>query len=293
MEDRIAERGDARGVSLAAFGAIAAISAAWWALALWPAGANAPEWLARTRAACFGAARGGLPDAGGWILLVGEPAGMAAMLWLMYGRALRDDVRWVRARPVARAVTGLFVAAMLLIVGLTGERVVRAWARFGPPPAATQGAVRLALSAPNVPLVDQYGRLVSIADLSKTVIVTFAYGHCTTVCPLTVAALREARNARRMQMPLVVVTVDPWRDTPDRLPTIARSWSLSADDLVLSGSVADVTRVLDAFGIGRRRDDVNGEVEHAASALLVRPGGRVTWRIDGPPTAFASLLTLN
>ena len=42
------------GLALLTLVAIIAITAAWWALALWPVGASAPEWLARTRSACFG-----------------------------------------------------------------------------------------------------------------------------------------------------------------------------------------------------------------------------------------------
>ena len=293
MEDRLAADRERRGIALIALGVIGAITAAWWALALWPLDAGAPDGLARTRAACFGAARGGWPDAGGWILLIGEPLGMAAMLWSMYGRALHEDVRWVRARPVARAVAGMLLIGMVLVVGVTGARAAHSWTIATPAASTFRRPVRTSLMAPAIALVDQAGREVSLADLSKSVVVTFAYGHCTTVCPLTVAALREARREQRRDMAIVVVTVDPWRDTPDRLPSIARSWNLRPDDLVLSGTVANVSRVLDALGVGRRRNETNGDVDHVATAMLMRPGGRVAWRIDGPPAVFASLLTVD
>jgi hypothetical protein len=62
--------------AVSALVAIVAVTAAWWALALWPVGGSAPDWLLRTREVCFGATADTLPDAGGWILLVGQPAGM-------------------------------------------------------------------------------------------------------------------------------------------------------------------------------------------------------------------------
>ena len=293
MEDRLAVSRETRGVSLFGLAAIGAITAAWWTLALWPSGAAQPEWLARTRAACFGASRGGFPDAGGWVLLAGEPLGMAAMLWLMYGGALREDVRWIRTRPILRAVAAMLVATIVLVVGGTGVRAVRAWSSPPPSTRAIGRPVSTTLVVPTIALVDQNGRPVSLSGLAMPVVVTFAYGHCTTVCPVTVAALREARRARRSDRAIVVVTVDPWRDTPDRLSAIARSWSLGTDDFFLSGSVDDVSRLLDALGVGRRRNETNGEVDHAATAMLVRPGGRVAWRIDGPPAAFGALLTMN
>jgi hypothetical protein len=39
-----------------------------------------------TRAVCFGAARDELPNAGGWVLLVGQPLGMLGILLTAWGR---------------------------------------------------------------------------------------------------------------------------------------------------------------------------------------------------------------
>src|SRR3990172_6306176 len=51
--------------ALGALGFILAVTAAWWALALWPLPDAAPAWLVRTRAVCFGALRDTLPSAAG------------------------------------------------------------------------------------------------------------------------------------------------------------------------------------------------------------------------------------
>ena len=48
-------------------GAILATTAAWWALALWPADGRTPEWVLRTRDVCFGADAESLPAPGGWL----------------------------------------------------------------------------------------------------------------------------------------------------------------------------------------------------------------------------------
>ncbi len=94
MEDRLARaRAERHGLALTAFAAILVITAAWWALAFYPAGASDPEWLARTRSACFGSANGGLPDAGGWLLLIGEPIGMVGVLFAVWGREVRRDMK--------------------------------------------------------------------------------------------------------------------------------------------------------------------------------------------------------
>ena len=263
---------------------ILVITAAWWALALWPAGASEPEWLLRTRAACFGSMAGGLPDAGGWVLLVGEPVGMLGVLVVVWGQALRRDVARVRAvRRWWLPAGGLAVASVVLVASL-GVRATLVWARGQP--AGTRGpgvATALDFSPPATALVDQHGARASLAELGgRPALLTVAFGHCATVCPTVVSDLARARRtARRADVQLVVVTLDPWRDTPDRLTAVAAHWDLAAGDRVLSGSVADVEHVLDTLGIGRRRNETTGDIEHGGTVMLVNSRGRIAWRIDG------------
>ena len=293
MENRLkALQVDRRGGALIALAAILAITAAWWALALWPVGTAEPEWLVRTRTACFGSRRGGLPDAGGWILLVGEPLGMLGMLVAIWGRSLQHDVRWLRKRwtrtIIATSVAGAFVIAMTLL----GVRTARAWAGMRAVAIGGNGvAHRVNRRAPAIALVDQTGARMSLADLpGAPVLVTVAYGHCATVCPSIINDLHAARRTLgRSDVPLVVVTLDPWRDTPERLPTLARHWQLQPGDRVLSGSGADVSVVLDELGIGRRRNDITGDVEHATTVLILDRGS-IAWRVDGGALAVGELL---
>ena len=287
MEDRVARGHPPAERTSAAFVAlllVLAITAAWWALALWPAGATEPEWLSRTRAACFGATAGGLPDAGGWILLIGEPIGMIGVLWVVWGRALRSDLE--RAWAVRRwrlAALGVAVATLVGAASLS-VRVARAWAQRQPAVVRGPGVpTRLDFSPPAAALVDQYGARVSLADLGgRPALLTVAFGHCATVCPTIVSDLSRARRtAGRADVQLVVLTLDPWRDTPDRLSSLGAHWDLGVGDRVLSGSVANVEQVLDSLGIGRRRNETTGDIEHGGTVLLVNSRGRVEWRIDG------------
>lgn len=294
MEDRIAPRRAERpGAALFGLVAILAISLAWWALALWPVGSVEPEWLARTRAACFGSSNGGLPGASGWILLIGEPFGMLGMLILGWGRSLRHDIALVRASVGYRAAAMGVAAAMVAVTAALGVHVVRA-AEIAPrtPDVSLDAARRLDTAAPLMSLVDQRGRATSLANFrGHPLLVTFAYGHCTTVCPATVNALRAARRAaRRPDVPLVVITLDPWRDTPDRLPTMAEQWGLAANDRVLSGSVADVERMLDGFGVARQRDETTGEIAHVNAVFVVDASGRLAWSLSAGAEQLPDLL---
>jgi len=296
VEDRVeAEHTERPGAALTALAVVLAITAAWWALALWPVGADEPEWLVRTRGACFGSHRGGLPDAGGWILLVGEPLGMLFMLAAIWGRSLRRDFRGIAARPYWRMAVAVVLGVPLVTTALLGVRAVRVWASSGASAVNLRNAsapLHVDRAAPVVALVDQYGRRMSFADFrGQTTLLTFAYGHCSVVCPSIVNDIRAARRtANRPDVPLLIITLDPWRDTPDRLPALAQHWGLGPRDRMLSGSLAEVEVTLDSLGIGRRRNDVTGDIDHATTTLILDNRGRIAWRIDGTAFGVADLL---
>lgn len=275
-----------RGLAAIALVAIIAITIAWWTLALYPAGPAAPAWLARTQAACFGTTSNGLPSAAGWLVLIGEPLGMVALLLVVWRDALRDDLRWLLQRGwgrIACTVTALVVAAGIAIAV---QRVRAALGLAGEPFDPQGGFIALehpGTMAPPINLVDQDGRRFDLAQARGTrVMVTFAFAHCADVCPTVVQDLRAARrDAGAADVPLVVVTLDPWRDVPARLPHMAAQWNLEAGDRVLSGTVDEVTRALDAWGIARSRDTTTGEVGHATVAVLVDEEGRIAARVTG------------
>ena len=272
------------GLALIALAAILVITAAWWALALWPASAALPEWVSRTRAACFGAQPNGLPDAAGWILLVGEPLGMIGVLVAVWSRELVSDLNRLCARPGWRLVGSSLAIVVIASLGIFGVKVARAYATSRSSIVTGPSVLtRPRIEVPSNALVDQSGRRVSFAEFrGQPVLLTFAFGHCTTVCPTLVTDLLAARRtARRQDVRLVVVTIDPWRDTADRLPSLAAHWDLAPGDHILSGSVAEVEATLAMLGIGLTRDEMTGAVEHGATVMFVDARGKVAWRLDG------------
>ena len=204
MEDRLTPpRASRPGAPSIALLLIVLITAAWWALALWPVGQLEPAWLARTRAACFGAVPGGLPDAGGWILLIGEPIGMLGVLLAVWGRELWRDLRRLgEDRRWRIAGTGM---AVLIVAGFAAAsaRVARAMSPGPAQRAAVPGTPsQQDQDASAIVLTDQFGARTSLAGLnSEAVLVTFAFGHCATVCPTLVHDLLAAR-ARTEDIPL-------------------------------------------------------------------------------------------
>ena len=295
-DGRVRELFPGRGAAAVTLALIVAITIGWWALALYPVGMEAPTWVLRTRAACFGASGSGLPSAGGWVLLVGEPLGMVGVLVAVWGRALRDDLSWLARRWWGKGAMAIGALAVMAGSVAAAERVTGALSLMRgdvfAPRAAAAPIARLDVAAPALVLIDQRGDRFDLASWrGRPVIVTFAFAHCADICPTLVHQLREARShATRDTVPIVVVTLDPWRDVPARLPHIAQQWALSASDRLLSGSVDEVSAVLDGWGVGRSRDGATGDINHAAVAFLVNADGRLAARLDGDLDRMRELL---
>jgi protein SCO1/2 len=285
-------RGQGR-IALLALYVILLTTVSWWALALWPA-PEAPAWLARTRALCFGSTPDGLPDAGGWILLVGQPLGMIAVLLVVWGSEVGSALA-----ALGRQLAGRVLLASTAVVLLTGATLAASRVRtadvgseaFDP---VGGGAVltRINDPAPALALIDQQGDTLSLGEFQgRPVLVTFAYAHCQTVCPVVVHEALEAQRATATQhTAVVIVTLDPWRDTPARLPSIADGWGLGDDAYVLSGDIEAVERVLSRWRIPRVRNEASGDLSHPAIVYVVSPAGRLSYALPGGVAALTEAI---
>jgi cytochrome oxidase Cu insertion factor (SCO1/SenC/PrrC family) len=95
----------------------------------------------------------------------------------------------------------------------------------------------------------------------------------------------------RAQPAVLIVTLDPWRDTPSRLPSLAESWQLPAGEaFVLSGAVEQVESVLNAWNIPRTRNESTGDVTHPSLVYVVDKNGRIAFASTGGSEHLAALL---
>jgi cytochrome oxidase Cu insertion factor (SCO1/SenC/PrrC family) len=293
-------------MTLVALACLAAISAGWWALALWPAPDGAPEWLERARWVCFNARPEALPDASGWLLLVGQPIGMLGVLVAGWGTQLRRELGACAARPAGRLALAVAAGMLVLGLGAAGARVAGV-SRSAPSLLAADELPpdtypRVDRDAPELGLVAQSGERIGLARLrGRPALVTFAFAHCESVCPLvvheTLAAQRrlreraEAGGVAPERVPrVVVVTLDPWRDTPSRLPHLARAWGLGDEDFALSGGVEEVNSLLDRWGVARVRDTATGDVTHPPLVYVLDPEGRIAFAATGSSATLVALV---
>jgi protein SCO1/2 len=292
-------------VALLALGCLALITAGWWALALWPAGDTPPAWLERARGGCFNAGGDGLPDASGWLLLVGQPLGMLAVLMAVWGDQVRGGLRSALRSASGRVAVGSLAA--LLAAGLVASAARVLDAKLAGEDALAREVVpptypRLDRPAPALALVDQQGESFGLDALrGRPALVTFAFGNCETVCPAVVkqvvAAQQQMRDrASRGEISsgavprLVIVSLDPWRDTPGRLGHLVSHWGLGDDAHVLTGTVDEVESVLDAWNVARRRDPDTGDVTHPSLVYVLDAQARLVYATRGETEAVVELL---
>jgi cytochrome oxidase Cu insertion factor (SCO1/SenC/PrrC family) len=101
--------------------------------------------------------------------------------------------------------------------------------------------------------------------------------------------LRESADPARVPR-VVVVTLDPWRDTPSRLPALAKSYALGEDAFVLSGAVPEVEALLDRWNVARGRDTRTGEIAHPPLVYVLDADGRIAYAASGGSDVLVELL---
>jgi protein SCO1 len=120
-------------------------------------------------------------------------------------------------------------------------------------PAPAPSAAKVVLRAE--PLVDTSGKRVGLAkDVigNRIAVVNFIYTNCTTVCPVSSATFQQLQGklgaALGKEVVLVSISVDPLRDTPERLRDFSGRYEARAGWTWLTGAKPDVDAVLKGFG---------------------------------------------
>jgi protein SCO1/2 len=143
-----------------------------------------------------------------------------------------------------------------LIIGSTVAPAARAHDTAHQHHAAAAPAPRAAkVVLSGAPLVDASGKRLRLAqDVigERIAVVNFIYTTCTTVCPVASATFQQLQRrlagALGKEVVLVSVSIDPLRDTPDRLGEYAARYEAGDGWVWLTGAKADVDNVLKGFG---------------------------------------------
>jgi len=123
------------------------------------------------------------------------------------------------------------------------------------------------------------GERVSLHDFrGKLVLLYFGYTHCPGICPTTLANVAQVLHrlgARANQVQLLMISVDPERDTPDKLAAYVPHFHPSF--IGLTGSTEEIAAVAPLFGIYYEKQegtiDTGYLVNHSPTLMVVDQQG--------------------
>jgi protein SCO1 len=126
-------------------------------------------------------------------------------------------------------------------------------------------------------------------ERGKVVALFFGYTSCPDICPTMMAELKQALEklgSKADQVQVLFVTVDPQRDTPERVQEYVNHFNPKF--IGLSGSEADLAKVWNDYGVFRQTVDgasaAGYVVDHTARVTLIDQQGnlRVSLGFDTP-----------
>ena len=129
------------------------------------------------------------------------------------------------------------------------------------------------------------GQTVSFSSFrGKPLILTLAYTHCGTACPVTLSRLKileGAINEAHSSAQIAIVSMDPARDTVEQLKSYRASKQLGERWHLLRAPDKDVRSLSVLVGVSYRKDEPQGEIMHSNKLLLLDADGRIVTAIDG------------
>jgi protein SCO1/2 len=186
------------------------------------------------------------------------------------------------------------VALAALLVLAAGTLVILAMRES--PKGAAGTLLASAIGGP-FQLVDQNGKPFGDSDLrGKWHLVFFGYTNCPDTCPTTLNELSLALDrlgSERDAVGIVLISVDPERDTPEVLKSYVESFD--APITALTGTADEVAQAAKAYRVyyaKHPRADGGYDMDHSAVIYVMDPEGRLTatFTPDTPADAIAQRL---
>lgn len=148
-------------------------------------------------------------------------------------------------------------------------------------------------------LVDQNGQPRDQGVLKgKWTVVYFGYTYCPDACPTMLAALAEAQKTlgpKARDFQVVLISVDPERDTPKLLKTYLDNSAFPTGAVGLTGTPEQIAAAAKAYRVYFKKvpDGDSYVVDHASIAYLMDPKGEFSRPIGGgtSPDDIANIVT--
>ncbi len=128
-------------------------------------------------------------------------------------------------------------------------------------------------------LIDHHGSPFTREDLiDQWTLIFFGFTHCPDICPTTMAELAELKaqlvGTEASDARVVMLSVDPARDTPERLAQYAQYFH--SDFIGVTGDFTDILSFAQRLNAPFRKvsePDGAYQMEHSANVMLMNPRG--------------------
>jgi len=185
-------------------------------------------------------------------------------------------------------VLGLALATVLLFAAVVVQILSQ--------PYAFQGSViDPPKRAPDIVLTTHTGKPFRLSDQTgKAVVLFFGYTSCPDVCPTTLYTLKRVHaqlTTQADQVRFVLITVDPDRDTMERMAVYVPNFEPSF--IGLTGTLSELEPVWKSYGVYRAKQAggtaLGYLVDHSSRIYVIDTHGnlRVTYTHDTPPEHIA------
>ena len=184
----------------------------------------------------------------------------------------------------------ILVAIVALILGLTVNRVLTDRGTGDQAALLDAGIILLPKSRtlPDLKMLDQDGQPVVVNELKgKWTLLFFGYTFCPDICPTTLAQLRQIKSelpkATVDKLRIVLISVDPNRDTPQQLKQYLGYFDKAF--IGLNAPVQDIQKLANAVSIPFIPADTskpNYTVDHSGNLALLGPDGTQRGFIRAP-----------
>jgi protein SCO1 len=177
-------------------------------------------------------------------------------------------LRWIRFVSFVMVAFAIGIAGYLY----TGDRVLS-------PPQSAQGTGKALIGGP-FELVAHDGRKVTQADFAgKHMLVFFGFTNCPDVCPAklnTISIALEDLGPLAEQVTPVFITVDPERDTPERMAEYVSNFS--AGIVGLTGTPGQIKQAAKAYRVYYAKVEMENSasgytMDHSAFTYLMDENG--------------------
>lgn len=183
-----------------------------------------------------------------------------------------------RAQSIALSVT---VAIVAIAAGMLLSRVLLERGAHPQQPTLAAGTLLdPARALPPVDFIDQDGKPFGSQRLEgRWSLLFFGFTSCPDVCPATLGILAQVEKSlaelpEQQRPQVILVSVDPRRDTPERLSAYVKFFSPSFLGITAPQELTDkFARQMGVPVMVTALDDGSYTVDHSASIFLVDPDG--------------------